>query len=88
MKTGPGKVKDIEIYPPAVQTELHGAKHQPDIKNGDKIGMPLDEFTEELWDELVKGQEQITGGSAAQFFPALRMHGRRALTNLRRRWQN
>lgn len=42
------KIKVIEIYPPAVQTELHDEKHQPDIKNGRSLGMPLDEFTNEV----------------------------------------
>jgi short-subunit dehydrogenase involved in D-alanine esterification of teichoic acids len=42
------RIKVIEIYPPAVQTELHDEKHQPDIKNGRSIGMPLDEFTNEV----------------------------------------
>lgn len=42
------KVKVIEIFPPAVQTELHDEKHQPDIKNGGSMGMPLDEFTKEV----------------------------------------
>ncbi|KAL9619517.1 MAG: hypothetical protein Q9160_005880 [Pyrenula sp. 1 TL-2023] len=42
------KVKVIEIYPPAVQTELHDEKHQPEIRNGNKIGMPLADFTEEV----------------------------------------
>ena len=28
--------------------ELHDTKHQPDIKDGGSIGMPLDEFTEEV----------------------------------------
>ena len=39
------KIKVVEIYPPAVQTELHDEKHQPDVKNGRAMGMPLDEFT-------------------------------------------
>jgi len=42
------KVKVIELFPPAVQTELHDEKHQPDIKNGRSIGMPLDQFTDEV----------------------------------------
>jgi len=37
LKRGPGNIKVIEILPPAVQTELHDAKHQPDIKNGGKF---------------------------------------------------
>ena len=39
-------IKVIEVYPPAVQTELHDERHQPDIKNGRDIGMPLDDFTQ------------------------------------------
>lgn len=42
------RIRVIEIYPPAVQTELHDEKHQPDIKNGHLLGMPLDEFTNEV----------------------------------------
>lgn len=46
LKNGPGNIQVIEIFPPAVQTELHDEKHQPDIKNGSQIGMPLKDFTE------------------------------------------
>lgn len=35
----PTGVKILELYPPAVQTELHG-------EHGKHIGMPLDEFTD------------------------------------------
>ena len=41
-------IKVIEIFPPAVQTELHDEKHQPDIKDGRSMGMPLDQFTDEV----------------------------------------
>lgn len=41
-------VRAIELLPPGVQTELHDAKHQPDIKDGHKIGMPLAQFTDEV----------------------------------------
>jgi short-subunit dehydrogenase involved in D-alanine esterification of teichoic acids len=64
MKEGPGNVKIIEIFPPAVQTELHDEKHQPDIKNGRQMGMPLNEFTDAAWSGLVKGDEQIAVGMA------------------------
>jgi short-subunit dehydrogenase involved in D-alanine esterification of teichoic acids len=40
-------IKVIEIFPPAVQTELHDERHQPDYgKTGRQMGMPIDEFTE------------------------------------------
>lgn len=54
----------VEILPPAVQTELHDAKHQPDIKDGRSIGMPLDEFTDVAWQGLVDGKEDIPVGSS------------------------
>jgi short-subunit dehydrogenase involved in D-alanine esterification of teichoic acids len=62
------KVKVVELYPPAVQTELHDAKHQPDIKDGHKIGMPLDEFTDEAYAGLASGQEQVPVGMAKRAF--------------------
>jgi len=43
---------------------LHDAKHQPDIKNGGQIGIPLEQFVEESWAGLSKGDEQIPVGSA------------------------
>ncbi|KAJ5360906.1 hypothetical protein N7517_010097 [Penicillium concentricum] len=47
LEEGPGHVKVLEIYPPAVQTELHDPKNQPDLKNGHLIGMPLKGFIDE-----------------------------------------
>ena len=41
-------IKVVELFPPAVQTELHDEKHQPDIKNGGQIGMPLEEFVQKV----------------------------------------
>ena len=53
-------VKIIEILPPAVQTELHDDKHQPEFKGkGRELGMPLDEFVIEAYDGLTAGKEQI-----------------------------
>lgn len=68
LRGGPGKIKVVEIFPPAVQTELHDAKHQSDIPNGRQMGMPLEEFTEQSWARFVKGEEQIPVGSAAGAF--------------------
>lgn len=70
LRSGPGNIKVIEIFPPAVQTELHDAKHQPDIKDGGNIGMPLEEFTNEAWSGLVEGKEQIPVGFSAKAFDA------------------
>ncbi|KAF1940322.1 short-chain dehydrogenase/ reductase-like protein [Clathrospora elynae] len=68
LSSGPGNIKVIEIFPPAVQTELHDAKHQPDIKDGGNIGMPLDEFTRDAWAGLVEGKEQIPVGFVTKAF--------------------
>ena len=68
---GPGNVKVLEIFPPAVQTELHDAKHQPDLKDGHLIGMPLQEFVDEVWTRLSSGEDQIAVGSASDLFNAI-----------------
>ncbi|PQE06957.1 short-chain dehydrogenase oxidoreductase protein [Rutstroemia sp. NJR-2017a WRK4] len=76
MKNGPGNVKIIEIYPPAVQTELHDAKHQPDIKNGSSFGMPLDEFTESAWKGLMEGKDDIPVGTSERAYEAFEVKRR------------
>lgn len=70
LRAGPGSIKVIEIFPPAVQTELHDEKHQPDIKDGRNIGMPLEEFTNEAWAGLTEGKEQIPVGFVGKAFDA------------------
>jgi short-subunit dehydrogenase involved in D-alanine esterification of teichoic acids len=55
-------VKVIELFPPAVQTELHDAKHQPTIENGGHIGITMDEFMETAWAGIVEGKEEIPVG--------------------------
>ena len=57
-------VKVIEILPPAVQTELHDEKHQPDIKNGRSIGIPIEEFTERAWKGLCQGKTDVPVGTS------------------------
>ncbi|KAK4540379.1 hypothetical protein LTR36_009236 [Oleoguttula mirabilis] len=54
-------VKIIEVYPPAVQTELHDAKHQPEMGDrGKNLGMPLKEFTDEAFEGLnAEDNEQV-----------------------------
>lgn len=68
LQDSPGKVKVLEIYPPAVQTELHDTKHQPDLKDGRLIGTPLLEFIDEVWTQLFDGEDQIAVGSAKDIF--------------------
>lgn len=57
-------VKVVEILPPALQTELHDANHQPDIKNEGKIGMLLKEFTEKAWSGLCEGKTDVPVGTS------------------------
>ena len=56
--TDPVNEKKLTLW----QAELHEEKHQPDIKNGRSIGMPLNEFTEEAWKGLVAGDDNVPVG--------------------------
>lgn len=73
MKVAEGDVRVIEIFPPAVKTELHDKKHQPDIEDGGNIGMDLEEFTEEAWRGLVAGEEDIAVGMSKGGYEAVEM---------------
>ncbi|KAM0473704.1 hypothetical protein ACHAPX_008109 [Trichoderma viride] len=68
MKDALSNVKIIEIFPPSVQTELHDARHQPDLKNGAQIGMPLEEFAQAAHDAIVRGEEDIVIGAAEEWY--------------------
>jgi short-subunit dehydrogenase involved in D-alanine esterification of teichoic acids len=59
---GQHNVRLVEVFPPAVQTELHDEKHQPDLVNGGEIGMPLDAYIEAMYEGLLKGDEQFAIG--------------------------
>ncbi|KAK6209072.1 exosome nuclease subunit [Pestalotiopsis sp. IQ-011] len=59
------KVRVVEVFPPAVQTELHDERHQPDLRGGGEIGVPLAQFTEAMYAELLKGEDQFAIGPAA-----------------------
>lgn len=48
------KLRVVEVFPPAVQTELHDTVHQPDLQNGDQMGMPLAAFTNEMVAKLAE----------------------------------
>ena len=48
--------------------ELHDKKHQPDLKNGESIGMPLTEFTDEAYEGLAAGKEEVTVQQAKQWY--------------------
>lgn len=59
---GQTNVRLVEVFPPAVQTELHDERHQPDLVNGGEIGMPLGPYTEKMFEGLVKGEDQSAIG--------------------------
>jgi short-subunit dehydrogenase involved in D-alanine esterification of teichoic acids len=66
LKSVNSNVKIVELFPPAVQTELHDPKYQPEFKGKPAIGWPLDKFTDEAWKGLEEGREQILVGMAEQ----------------------
>ncbi|CAF9927869.1 hypothetical protein IMSHALPRED_007318 [Imshaugia aleurites] len=61
-------VKVVELFPPAVQTELHDEKHQPNIKNGRQIGIPLEQFTNEAYKGLAAGKEEVVVGVGQDWY--------------------
>ncbi|KAI2616961.1 putative short-chain dehydrogenase/oxidoreductase [Hypomontagnella submonticulosa] len=64
---GYDKIRTVEVFPPAVQTELHDTRHQSDLVNGGEIGIPLDVFTERMYEGLQKGDEQFAIGNAEEW---------------------
>ncbi|KAF8854991.1 oxidoreductase [Acephala macrosclerotiorum] len=58
LKVAESPIKVIEISPGPVQTELHG--YMGDA--GSRIGMPLDDFTSQVTQELIAGKDQIIVG--------------------------
>ncbi|KAI1464810.1 putative short-chain dehydrogenase/oxidoreductase [Daldinia caldariorum] len=60
-------IRFVEVFPPAVQTELHDTKHQPDMINGHEIGMPLGPYIERMYEGLRKGDEQFAIGHAEEW---------------------
>ncbi|ETS76206.1 hypothetical protein PFICI_11593 [Pestalotiopsis fici W106-1] len=54
--------KIIELYPPVVQTELHDWMGE---EKGRALGMPLNEFSDIAYNELLKADDLIVIGSIA-----------------------
>jgi short-subunit dehydrogenase involved in D-alanine esterification of teichoic acids len=61
-RAGQSQIKIVEVFPPAVQTEIHDAKHQPDLVDGGSIGMPLNTYIEEMVKGLEAGKEEFAVG--------------------------
>jgi short-subunit dehydrogenase involved in D-alanine esterification of teichoic acids len=65
LKDADSNVKIIEIFPPAVQTELHNAEQG---KKGESFGMPLKDFTDEAFEGLTsESNEQVAVQMAKTF---------------------
>lgn len=60
-------VRVVEVFPPAVQTELHDTRHQPDMVNGGAIGMPLPAYIDQMYAGLEQGDDQFAIGPAAEW---------------------
>lgn len=67
LKGAGDQVRVVEVFPPAVQIELHEEKYQPDLQNGGEIGMPLDQFAEAMYAQLEKGDDQFAIGPAHEW---------------------
>jgi len=72
-------IKVIEIFPPAVRTELHNSTNQPDLMNGDDIGIPLEEFTDAAWAGLMAGKQEIPVGQAVKWYDTVERERHRSL---------
>ncbi|GAB1315239.1 Short-chain dehydrogenase/oxidoreductase [Madurella fahalii] len=48
-------VRVIELMPPAVQTELHPQQEDLARLGQDKLGIPLDQYADETWADLLRG---------------------------------
>lgn len=66
LKGANSNVKIIELFPPAVQTELHDVEHGKE--KGRSFGMPLKDFTEEAWEGLSSEENEQVPVQAAKTF--------------------
>lgn len=62
LKRAGQNIKVVEVFPPAVQTEIHDERFQPDLINGGEIGMPLDVYTDKMYAEFQAGEDQFAIG--------------------------
>lgn len=82
----------IEIFPPLVASELHDAKHQPEISfdkmkpsDREKMGeMPVDEFIVELFAGFDRGERDIPVGTTKAAFEKLEVGSRFKLLEMMR----
>lgn len=60
------RLRVVEVFPPAVQTELHNTVHQPDLVGGEELGVPLATFTDQLVAKLSTDPELYVGIGPAE----------------------
>ena len=48
--------------------ELHNEKNQPNLKAAGTIGMPLDQFTNEAYEGLASGKEEVAIGDGQRWY--------------------
>ncbi|KAI1095561.1 putative NADP(+)-dependent dehydrogenase [Rostrohypoxylon terebratum] len=65
---GSRHIKVIEILPPAVQTELHSQQKELVAIGEGNIGIPVEQFTDEAWAGLARGDEEIPVGIVKERF--------------------
>ena len=56
---------DVNNSTPA---ELHNQKNQPNLKVAGTIGMPLDQFTNEAYEGLASGKEEVAIGDGQRWY--------------------
>ncbi|KAI0012062.1 NAD(P)-binding protein [Xylariaceae sp. FL0662B] len=64
-------IKVVEIFPPAVQTELHSQQKELVAIGEGNIGIPLGQFIDETWAGLTRGDLEIPVGHVRQRFDRL-----------------
>ena len=75
-------IQVVEILPPAVQTELHS--QQPDLvaRGLGDIGITLQEFTDEAWAGLTRGDDEIPVGPHREGLIKMEMGRRQAFQGM------
>jgi short-subunit dehydrogenase involved in D-alanine esterification of teichoic acids len=81
-RAGKTNVKLVEVFPPAVQTELHDTKHQPDMVDGHKLGMPLDKFIDGMVEGLEAGQDEFAIGNGTAILEGFEAERKRQMEGM------
>ncbi|CAJ2502181.1 Uu.00g095750.m01.CDS01 [Anthostomella pinea] len=63
-------IRVVEIIPPAVRTELHGLQDDLRAAGDTNFGLSIDEFLQETWAGLTRGDDEIPIGPVKDRFAA------------------